>query len=135
MRLKGIKNHGYNHIEFIGNLIEITQEQLASFIGNTIALTDGETDLENGKVHTDLDLESLQYAFSRQYETISVYVRIGDDVYPVKLHSYPNDTIELENNYWVINSLGSALVNVNINGVDRDNADKGVFIKIKALSE
>ena len=134
MRMKGIKNHGYNHIEFIGNLIEITQEQLASFFGNTIALTDGETDLTNNKVHTDLDLESLKYAFSRQYETISVFVRIGDDVYPVKLHSYPN-AIELENNYWVINSLGSALVNININGVDRDNADKGVFIKITALSE
>lgn len=131
MRLKGIKNHGYNHIEFIGNLIEITQEQLALFTNN-IALTSGETDLANNKVHTDLDLESLIYAFSKQYETISVYVKIGDDIYPLKLQAYPNNSDDSINAYWEINTLGSNLAKVNITG--NSDLDK-VEINIEILSQ
>ena len=131
MRMKGIKNHGYNHIEFIGNLIEITEEQLSAFTNN-VTLTDGETDLENNKVHTDLDLASLTYAFSRQYETISVYAKIGDDVYPLKLQAYPNNVDTGFNTYWEINTLGSDLAKVNIIG--NKDLDK-VEINIEILTQ
>lgn len=135
MRMKGIKNHGYNHIEFIGNLVEITSEQLVSFIGSPIMLIEGETDLANGKVHTDLDLESLKYAFSRQYESIAVYVRIDDDIFPLKLQAYPDDTNQLSATYWEINTIDSTLLKITINGDLRDEVEnKGVFIQLESLS-
>lgn len=135
MRMKGIKNHGYNHIEFIGNLIEITSAQIPAFVTSPIKLTKGETDLENYEVHTDLDLESLEYAFSRQYETISVYVKIGDDIYPLKLQAYPDNTNQLSASYWEINTIGSTLLKITINGDLRDEVDnKGVFIQLADLS-
>lgn len=134
MRMKGIKNHGYNHIEFIGNLIEITSAQISAFVTSPIQLTNGETDLDNGKVHTDLDLESLEYAFSRQYESIAVYAKIGDDIYPLKLQAYPDNTNQLLASYWEINTIGSTLLKITINGDLRDNADKGVFIQLADLS-
>lgn len=130
--LKGLKNKGYNNIEFLGNLIEITEEQLASFVSSSIALTEGETDLANNKVHTDLDLTSLIYAFSRQYETISVYVKIGDDIFPLKLQAYPNNIDDYINTYWEINTLGSSLVKVTIIG--NKDLDK-VEINIEILTQ
>lgn len=131
--LENVKNKGYNHIEFLGNLIEITLEQLASFIDTPIALTEGETDLVNGKVHTDLDLKSLIYAFSKQYETISTYVKIGDDIYPLKLQSMPNDIDNNTNTYWEINTLNSTLVKVTIIGDNRDGVEPNVTIELNAV--